>query len=96
MSEPKRWSIGHGLDEGPLPGSEKSSEKGLGEKLGETEKRILAMLTKNRFATIPNMAQALEISTTAIEKNLKKLNQRGRLRRIGPAKGGYWEVINDQ
>ena len=28
-----------------------------------------------------------------VEKNLKALRESGRLRRVGPAKGGHWEVI---
>ena len=32
-------------------------------------------------------------STTAIDKNLKKLKQIGILRRVGPDKGGHWEVV---
>jgi ATP-dependent DNA helicase RecG len=79
-----------------------SSEKGfgeklgdrLGEKLGKNEKRILDILIENRFATIPKLAEALKISSTAVEKNLGKLKQRGILKRIGSAKGGHWEIIN--
>jgi len=33
------------------------------------------------------------ISTTATDKNLAKLKRKGVLRRIGPARGGHWEVV---
>jgi ATP-dependent DNA helicase RecG len=39
------------------------------------------------------MAKSLGISTTAIDKNLTTLKQKGVLKRIGPDKGGYWEVV---
>jgi len=39
------------------------------------------------------MAHSLGISTPAIDKNLAKLKQKGILRRVGPAKGGHWEMI---
>jgi len=32
-------------------------------------------------------------TTRAIERNLQKLQKDGRLRRIGAAKGGHWEVL---
>lgn len=35
------------------------------------------------------------LSLRAVEKQLAKLKQDGILRRIGPDKGGHWEVIND-
>jgi len=43
--------------------------------------------------TIPGLAEALAISTRAVEKQIVRLRRDGRLRRIGPAKGGHWEVI---
>jgi len=35
------------------------------------------------------------ISTRAIEKQLDKLKQKGIIRRVGPDKGGHWEIIED-
>lgn len=66
--------------------------EGLGEKLGENEKKILSLVGENPDITIPKIAESLKISTTAVENNLKKLKQKGLIRRIGPAKGGHWEV----
>lgn len=64
----------------------------LGVRLGENEARILQLIQENSFITIPEMAQALRISSTAVENNLAKLKTRGILRRIGPDKGGHWEI----
>jgi predicted HTH transcriptional regulator len=33
------------------------------------------------------------VTERSIERNIRKLQDQGLLRRIGPAKGGYWEVI---
>ncbi len=41
------------------------------------------------------MAKKVEISTTAIENNIKKLKNKKLIKRIGPAKGGYWEIIEE-
>jgi predicted HTH transcriptional regulator len=35
----------------------------------------------------------LGITRRALEKQIAKLREEGRIRRIGPAKGGHWEVI---
>jgi len=35
----------------------------------------------------------LGITKRAVLKQIDKLKEQGRLRRIGPAKGGYWEVV---
>ncbi|MBN1958679.1 MAG: HTH domain-containing protein, partial [Desulfuromonadales bacterium] len=43
--------------------------------------------------TIPELSQLIGVTERSIERNLQSLQTRGRIRRIGPAKGGHWEVI---
>jgi ATP-dependent DNA helicase RecG len=38
------------------------------------------------------LAEKIGISSRKIEKNIKKLKAHNILKRIGPAKGGYWQV----
>jgi len=68
----------------------------VGRKLGENEEKILKIILRDKFVTISELSNSLGISTTAVEKNLSKLKKKGLLRRVGPAKGGYWEVIREQ
>ena len=37
--------------------------------------------------------EAIDVTIRSIERNLQKLQDEKRLRRIGPAKGGHWQVI---
>jgi ATP-dependent DNA helicase RecG len=67
-----------------VEGSEKSSEK--------SSEKILIMLKAEPGLTAKEIAKRLEISSRAVEKQIAKLRKEGLLRRIGPAKGGYWEV----
>lgn len=75
-----RWA-----PEPALPHSPESS--------GETGARILVLLAQNPTLTAPELTQRLELSTRAVEKQLAKLKTRNRLRRVGPSKGGHWEVL---
>lgn len=43
--------------------------------------------------SIVKLSKAIGIVETAIEKNLKKLKDKQIIQRIGPAKGGRWEII---
>jgi ATP-dependent DNA helicase RecG len=61
----------------------------------EPSEKILAMIRRQPEITIQEMAEALGISTRAIEMQLAKLKESGKLQRIGPAKGGHWEVLED-
>ena len=36
-----------------------------------------------------------EITARAIAKQIAKLKEEGKLKRVGPDKGGYWEVIDN-
>jgi ATP-dependent DNA helicase RecG len=71
------------------PGSGESS----GESSGETGDRILALLLHTPKLTIPSIAQSLGLTTRAVEKQLTRLKKLHRLRRVGPNKGGHWEVL---
>ncbi len=68
----------------------------LGVKLGENEKKISRLIITDKFATINSIAKSIGISTTAVEKNLTKLKEKGLIQRIGPDKGGYWEVLKNE
>ena len=61
--------------------------------MGETERNILRLIHRNKRVSIREMAREVGISTTAIDKNLTKLKKKGILHRIGPDKGGRWEVV---
>ena len=44
--------------------------------------------------TIRELAEATGLSVDGVNWNIRKLKSAGRLRRIGPDKGGRWEVMN--
>lgn len=73
----------------PEEGGEKSREKSR----EQSSERLLALLRREPLATTREMATALALSRAGVEKNLRRLKQSGRLRRIGPDKGGHWEVL---
>ena len=58
----------------------------------KTEDRILDLLAQNPKLTFAGMVAALGISRSAIQKHVEHLKDAQRLRRIGPDKGGRWEV----
>ena len=49
---------------------------------------------KLRGMSYQEMADKLDISRRAMAKAIAKLRSAGILRRIGPDKGGYWEIIS--
>jgi len=59
----------------------------------KTADRLLALLKEHPHLTQAGMSNALCINRSAIQKHLAKFKASGRLRRIGPDKGGHWEVV---
>ncbi len=66
----------------------------LVEGLVENQKKILKFIAENPRVSKREMAEKLGISTTAVDKNINTLKKKGLLKRVGGAKGGYWEVVS--
>ena len=60
---------------------------------GKTSGKFLSNLKQDKNLTIPDLARLIGVTERSIERNIRKLQDLGLLRRIGPAKGGHWEVI---
>ena len=59
----------------------------------KSENKILDLIRMNPSVTIPEMMQKLSLSDSGIRKILRKLQQEGRVARIGANKNGHWEII---
>jgi predicted HTH transcriptional regulator len=68
--------------------SEKKPEK--------TSEKILRLIAENPELTIAELARLIKLTARTIERNLQGLQAQGRLRRIGPDKGGHWEIVKDK
>jgi len=60
---------------------------------GKRSRKILSAVRQNRQVTIPDLAALIGIFERSVERNIQKLQDQCHLRRIGPAKGGHWEVV---
>ena len=59
----------------------------------KTVDRLVSLLKANPHLTQEGMVAALMIKRSTIQKHISNLKKAGRLRRVGPDKGGHWEVI---
>ena len=70
----------------------KGVPKGREKSRGKSREKILSLLRSDPTLTQSALARRLGLSVKAIEKNIRQLKDAQRLRRIGPDKGGRWEV----
>ena len=71
----------------PRFGGEKGREK--------SREKILRLLAGDPGLTQAGLAAAIGLSVKAVEKNICQLKAAGRLRRVGPDKGGHWEAVGE-
>ena len=65
----------------------------FGVKLTENQEKIIDFIQKEPTISAKELSKLVGISLRKIEVNLSKLKVKGLLRRIGAARGGYWEVV---
>lgn len=76
--------------EGVQKGVQKSTQKST----QKTSDLILAILAENPTATMAQMAEELGVHPSTVKKHLRNLKHQGRLKRVGPDKGGKWELVS--
>jgi ATP-dependent DNA helicase RecG len=67
--------------------------KTMGKTVGKTVGKIIAAIDSNPNITIPEIMNITGLSRRGVEYQLKKIKLTGILKRIGPAKGGHWEIV---
>lgn len=73
--------------------SVKTSVKMSGKMSGKTSGKIIELVKANPEIAIPELAAMIGISERSIERSIQKLQKKDFLKRIGPANGGRWEVV---
>ena len=63
------------------------------EKLSMTRAKIVRIIWKNPNATAQSISKEINIASRNVQEHLRKLQEQGVIRRIGPDKGGHWEII---
>ncbi len=59
----------------------------------KTVEKILILIKADPQITQQELMNKTGLTRRGIEWNLKKLKEEGRIRRIGPDKGGRWKVL---
>jgi ATP-dependent DNA helicase RecG len=88
-----QWEEGKGLAKGGQKRwSEKVVRKG-GQRLTAKQTSLMELLKQTPMISRREIAGKLGINESAVQKRLDSLRKKGVLRRVGPDKGGHWEII---
>ncbi|MBI4396252.1 MAG: putative DNA binding domain-containing protein [Elusimicrobia bacterium] len=73
--------------------SHSTVEKTVVKTVVKTREKIIALIRQNPALTRAEIAKNTGLSVRGVEWNLDELKKQGILKRIGPDKGGHWEVV---
>jgi ATP-dependent DNA helicase RecG len=62
----------------------------------KTPDAIIQILKEDNCLTLADVAHQIGKSVSAVERATKKLREQGRLKYVGPQKGGHWEVMDNE
>ena len=77
------------MQKSTLKSMQKSTQK-------STQKTIIEIIMNYPNVTIPQVAQKLNLNPRGIAKHFKALQDKGLIQRVGPDKGGHWEIIEEK
>ena len=70
----------------------KGTQKTL-ESSQKSSQKIIEMMAANPYITTEVISEKLGVTRRAVAKQIAKLKERGIVLRVGPDKGGHWEVV---
>lgn len=76
-------------------GGQKTTQKTVVKTTQKTAARILGILSENPRSTRRDLALATGLTEDGVKWHLQQLKAAGLLQRVGPDKGGHWEVLKE-
>ena len=73
--------------------TESGTENGTESGTENTKDKIIQLILSNPQITSRAIAKELDMALSGIAKHLRNLQALGYIRRVGPQKGGHWEVL---
>ncbi len=61
----------------------------------KTTEKILKAISENSSITMRELSKKLGVSYHTVDWNIRKMRQSVKIKRIGPDKGGYWEILKE-
>lgn len=74
----------------PLPETAQKTAQNATQK---TAQKIIVLIEQKPDVTRLELAKAIGITDSGVKYHLKKIQEKGLIRRVGPDKGGHWEVV---
>ena len=67
----------------------------VNEPVNDRQKEIISLIHQNHSISINELSKICKVGRETIKRDLNKLKQMNLIQRIGPDKGGYWQIVQD-
>jgi ATP-dependent DNA helicase RecG len=74
--------------------TDNDTDSGLKSGLKTTQEQILLLIKRNPQISFTAIAEELKMARSGIAKRMQQLQASGIIKRIGPDKGGHWEIVS--
>lgn len=68
--------------------------KDVPENVPDRLRMIKDFMLENNKIKISELARKLRVNEKTIKRDIEKLKDSGEIKRVGSAKGGYWEIVD--
>ena len=65
-----------------------------GEKMTVAQSVVFVIIAKNPYVTTSEIADILGLLPKTVSSRIKTLKDKNFIRRVGPDKGGHWEIVS--
>ena len=73
---------------------QKSVQKSDQKSVQKSVQKIVDFISENPNITTQEMANLLGINRSIVARHIKTLQEKGIIQRVGPDKGGHWEILS--
>jgi Fic family protein len=84
---------GKAYESGGIETDKKTIKKTIKKTDKKTDRKILSVMKSMPDVTLAELANATGLSVAGVRWNIRKLKDANLIRRVGPDKGGHWEVV---
>ena len=93
------WTVFHFSEEyqkSSQKSTQKISQKNSQKISQKNSLKIISLITENSYITTKEMADSLGITRRTVANHLRLLQEHKFIRRVGPDKGGHWEIVKEK
>lgn len=66
------------------------------QEIEKSNQKILAEIRKKTKISIKELQEITNLSESGVKKIIRQLRQDNQIQRIGGAKGGYWQILEEE